>query len=84
MARLQATARALSDAFDFVIFDCGFTAAEGLSQIAARDTIVVISAEEAAAEEVELMERDLEAAGYEEIVTVDLRPASKENRFCAA
>ena len=84
LARLAATSRALSDAFDFVIFDCGMTGPEGLENIAPHDSIVIISAEGAEPGELAAAEAGFRGAGFGETIVVGFDAVDRRRRLVSA
>lgn len=68
--RLARVAAALSQSYDFVIYDCGETTGAGLSHIADSQTIVLVAMDTRWAETAREMERRLRADGFEETLLV--------------
>ena len=64
------TVSALTDAYDYLIIDCGLVAHSGLVNIADSDTIVLISGIGTRREDTERLEGEIRTLGYSETVTV--------------
>lgn len=78
---LEMIAETLDDAYEFVIFDCGFTGISGLASIADDKTVIVVSKEGVDAAVAAGLEKQIVEAGYSVAVTVALEDADREKVF---
>jgi Mrp family chromosome partitioning ATPase len=83
MRELSALSGKLAQQYEFVVFDCGFVAAEGLEHIADAETIIIVNANGATRAETTATQAALRAAGYGDAVTVRLSEEVEYRRSVA-
>ena len=82
--RLPSIRQAVTDSYDFQIYDCGYAGAEGLKLVTDIETIVMVSCEGASTTEVAETVDELAEAGFEDTILVHLDASDREASLAGA
>ena len=84
ISRLPQVIAALDGNYDFRIFECGNSGMHGVSKIADRDTIIIVSVNSGNFMECRVLEQALKSAGYSETLMVRMDTAIGNSQVNAA